>query len=95
MQLGAGRRDGQTQPAAGFALIEVVPGVVAVPAEGEKPAIAGVACASNTMQPSSPTITAEFGSPSAVNAYRSVPISEKVTFFSVRSVVEAKPLAMR
>jgi len=34
---------GQTQPAAGFALIEVVPGVVAVPAEGEKPAIAGVA----------------------------------------------------
>jgi hypothetical protein len=31
-------------------------------------AIAGVACASNTRQPSSPTITAEFGSPSAVKA---------------------------
>jgi len=29
-------------------------------------AIAGVACASMTMQPSSPTITPEFGSPSAV-----------------------------
>src|SRR4051794_6314607 len=46
------------------------------------------------MQPSSPTITAEFGSPSAVNAYRSVPISEKVIFFSARSVVDAKPLAI-
>jgi len=31
-------------------------------------AIAGVACASNTRQPSSPTITAELGSPSAVKA---------------------------
>mgnify|MGYP001269055894 CR=1 FL=1 len=34
---------GQSQPAAGFALIEVIPGVVAVPAEGNKPAVTGVA----------------------------------------------------
>jgi hypothetical protein len=32
------------------------------------PAIAGVACASMTMTPSSPMITPLFGSPSAVNA---------------------------
>src|SRR4051794_18061756 len=57
-------------------------------------AIAGVACASNTMQPSSPTITPELGSPSAVKAYRSVPTSEKVIFFSAISVVDAKPLAI-
>src|SRR5882757_7224973 len=46
------------------------------------------------MQPSSPTITAELGSPSAVKAYRSVPISEKVIFFSAMSVVDAKPFAI-
>src|SRR5437660_6561182 len=46
------------------------------------------------MQPSSPTMTAELGSPSAVKAYRSVPISEKVIFFSAMSVVDAKPLAI-
>ena len=34
---------GQSQPAAGFALIEVVPGVTAVPANGDKPAVTGVA----------------------------------------------------
>src|SRR6266568_1531827 len=46
------------------------------------------------MQPSSPTMTAELGSPSAVKAKRSVPISEKVIFFSAMSVVDAKPLAI-
>src|SRR5947209_6096748 len=54
-------------------------------------AIAGVACASMTRQPSSPTIIPEFGSPSAVKAYSPEPISAKVIFFAWRSLVEANP----
>src|SRR3569832_2842393 len=57
-------------------------------------AMAGVACASITMQLSSPTMTPEFGSPSAVNAYRPGPIWSNETFFSVISLVDAKPLVM-
>src|SRR6516162_2923638 len=50
---------------------------------------AGVACASNTAQQSSPTITPVFGSPSAVYANKFGPTSVNETFFSVRSPVEA------
>src|SRR6516164_9662957 len=52
-------------------------------------AMAGVACASNTAQQSSPTMTPVFGSPSAVYANKSGPTSVNETFFSVRSPVEA------
>src|SRR5690606_5329070 len=52
----------------------------------------GVACASTIMTLSSPMMTPVFGSPSAVNAHRSRPISVKEIFFSVMSPVDANCL---
>jgi hypothetical protein len=49
----------------------------------------GVACASTTMTLSSPMITPELGSPSAVKAQMSRPISVKEMFFSVMSPADA------
>src|SRR5687768_3189183 len=54
----------------------------------------GVACASTTMTLSSPTITPELGSPSAVNAYRPGPISSNETVFSAVSAADAKALLL-
>src|SRR5256714_1308349 len=56
------------------------------------PASTGVARASTTMTPSSPTITPELGSPSVVYAYAPSPSSAKVTFFSSRSPCDANAL---
>jgi hypothetical protein len=54
----------------------------------------GVACASTIITLSSPMITPEFGSPSAVKAHRPSPTSVKLVFFSVRSPCDANALDM-
>ena len=54
----------------------------------------GMACASMIITDSSPMITPELGSPSAVKTQRPSPISIKAISFSVRSPCDAKALAM-
>jgi len=53
-------------------------------------AMCGVACASITMTPSSPTMTPEFGSRSAVNAQQFFDNLGKLIFLAFRSDREAK-----
>src|SRR5216683_6248357 len=57
-------------------------------------AIIGVAWASTIITASSPTMTPELGSPSAVKAKSPGPTSSKDTFFSAMSPVEANPVAL-